>query len=60
MVYHRGKKELFKNSQPILCHVKPLGVGFTVTRCALSSPPAYPMKPTPISFTLHKIFHLEQ
>jgi hypothetical protein len=25
------KRKLLKNSQQILCHVKPLGVGFTVT-----------------------------
>jgi hypothetical protein len=43
-----GKKKLLKNSQQILRHVMPLGVGFTVTWFALSSASraVYPMKPT--------------
>jgi hypothetical protein len=43
-----GKKKLLQNSQQILRHVTPLGVGFTITWFALSfaSRAIYPMKPT--------------
>jgi hypothetical protein len=61
----KQKKTLFRNSHLLLGHVKDLGGGLNMNDHGLRSAlphglAAYPMKPTPIGFALHKIFHLEQ